>query len=180
MENEVAALSQGSLKDSFTVIYHLWKSLLNKWFSVPETKIYMASPGLDRDRLADIVKIFMQYRINGFLEAFYVTHNCDSDSGKSVIQIQKDLCKDYSPKEQTFIEYHTFRKMLCPLQKFGCNYVAGVKDGEAEVLVTSSPFHGSHFCNSHLDTASFLKMSEEDFKSSYLDPIASPVAATQY
>lgn len=163
-----------------TYVYPLWRSLLNKWFSEEGTRIYLACPFLDNTRLADVTNIFMQYRVKGKLENWFTRFDCDLTNNRNVGQLQREVSSQLKTRDKTFAEYHILRKLLFPTQVFYAKFIAAIKDGEAEVLLTSANFHGNHFSRDSMETVIYLKMSFDDFMEKYVNPLNMPLVATTY
>lgn len=179
LEAELQSLQQGAVKDGFSYIHKLWKSLLTRWFSTVGTKVYLASPFLDANRLTDVVEIFLDHKTEGDLEAFYVRHKCDEFGKGNVIRVQEAALRPFGLNFHSFIEYKIYRRMITPVKRFHCKFAAGVTaEGQAEVLVTSANFHGNHFVHENMETVSFFRMDAADFLTKYVEPISSQVVAT--
>ena len=113
-ESELAAElsnlgSGGAMRDGFVYVYKLWKSLLNKWFSTPETDIYLASPFVDADRLEDLIQIYLRHRAKGKLHTFYTRQRCGTGEQKSTVEIQRDAAKKFTSRQKVLVEYEIYR-----------------------------------------------------------------------
>ena len=168
----------GGLKNGFTYVYQLWKSLLNHWFGQEGTRVYMASPFLDTERLTDIVEIFLRHKPRTNLEVFYTQAKSNEKGKKSTAEMKKEVSNIFNPKLGPFIEYHVYRHIMYPRIKFNANFLAGVRDGIARVLVTSASFDGNHFAAENFETVMYIQLSEVEFREKYIKPISVPAVAT--
>ena len=181
LQVELDSLQQGAVKDGLSYTHKLWKSVLKYWFSTPGCGVFLASPYLDADRLSEVTDIFMKNHTEGDLKAFYTHFRCDSIGDQNANDIKRAVLKRYSDaKVKTWVEYKVLQKVTYPTKLFHAKFVAGVKDGEAEVLVTSANFHSNSFLQENYETVVYLKMSEEDFNDKYLGPICKPIVASTY
>lgn len=140
----------------------------------------MSSPELDTERLKDIIELYLKYRTLGDMNVFYVNQNCDPGNGKSVVKVKKEATAKLNGELKTFVEYRILRKMIHPTNPTHAKFIAGVRDGKAEVLVTSASFHGSHFVSGSSEMVLYLKMDEEFFMKNYIEIIAAPNATVSY
>lgn len=162
------------VRDGSTYIYRLWKSLLHWWFSDPDSKVYLVTPFLDASRLAEICQIILQHKNEASLDAFYVRQQCDRE--RKIHEVKQDALKQFKDaNDQMFIEYKIFANIIYPMKRFHAKFMARVKSGEAQVLVTSANFHADHFEHSNMETVQFLTMSETKFIKDILGPINSSI-----
>lgn len=162
------------VRDGSTYIYRLWKSLLHSWFSDPDSKVYLVTPFLDASRLAEICQIILQHKNEASLDAFYVRQQCDRE--RKIHEVKQDALKLFKDaNDKMFIEYKIFQSIIYPTKRFHAKFMACVKSGEAQVVVTSANFHGDHFEHSNMETVQFLTMSEAKFIKDILGPINSSV-----
>ncbi len=175
MDANLEGLGLCGVKDGFSFVYRTWKSLLHKWFSQEHTQVYIVTPIIDAKRLKDIVDIFLLSRTHANIGAFFVRRQCEDFSIKTFITMKRDAMFDYDAKFHPVIDYKIFRQITHPWKPFHANFIAGVKDGQAEVMVTSARFTGNYFTTDNMETVSFQKMSEDSFKSQFIAPIAGDV-----
>lgn len=166
-------LRTGCVRDSSTYIYRLWKSLLHHWFSDPECKVYIVTPFLDTPRLVDICNIILEHRIEANLDSFHVRQMCDHS--RDIHEVKRDAIQKYGVKDQVFIEYKIFANIFYPLKPFNAKFIACIKGEEAEVLSSSSSFHGNHFDYCNMDSIQYQTMSDIEFISRFLAPINATV-----
>ncbi|XP_074658121.1 uncharacterized protein LOC141911056 [Tubulanus polymorphus] len=177
LKDELRMLRNCCVKNGQKYIYPLWRALLNKWIG-QGYKTFIVTPFLDKDRLMNVADILLTNRNNvnaGELEAMYVRKKCDDP--KSIHQLKKELLDEYLPNKQVHIEYHFFSKIIYPIERFHCKFIAGVKDDKAEVLITSANFHANHFVCDNFETVVFQTMSEKDFRRCFIKPIISCVSS---
>ena len=178
MEEELSGLSGGGVRDGFTYIYQLWKSLLNVWFGEEGTRVYLASPFIDTERLADVVEMLVDHKPNTNLEAFYTRTNADDMGKKKTAEMKREVLLKFDEKLGPFIEFHVYRNIMYPMRRFHAKFLAGVKEGVAKILVTSANFHGNHFAVENYETVVYMQMPEEEFLEKYIKPISAPVVVT--
>ena len=174
VEEQLNKLRTGCVRDGSTYIYRLWQSLLHYWFSDPDCKVYLVTPFLDATRLADICHIILQHKLEANLDAFYVRQQCDRE--RKIHEVKQVTLKQFKDaKDKMFIEYKIFSNIIYPMKRFHAKFMACVKAGEAQVLVTSANFHGDHFECSNMETVQFQTMSEAQFIKHFLGPINASV-----
>ena len=178
LSEKLSDLSTGGLHDGYTCVYKTWKSLLRKWFQTENTDIYIVTPCIDEQRLKDIVDCFVNGHFRGTLRAFYVPRYCDG--ANSVSDLKRSVVESYKEtKLHAVIEHYIYRNILLPVNKeFQGKFIAGVRNGMAEVLIISAGFNGINFRHKTLQTAQFITMPESTFKEKYLSVVESPVAMT--
>lgn len=162
-------LRQGGVLDGPTVVYPLWKDLLDHWFSNQANKVYIATPFLDTVRLMDICQSVLQHKLTANLEALYVRKNCDHKL--QISDLRRNVQNQLEPKDQVFIEYKVYSRIVYPLKRFHAKFMACVNNGQAQVMATSANFHADHFHYPNLDSVLFLTMSEAEFTHRYLRTI---------
>ncbi|CAH1792591.1 unnamed protein product [Owenia fusiformis] len=177
VHRQLESLNQvGGIKDGPTYIYKLWKSLLDMWISTEGNKVYIVSPFMDADRLADVAEICMNnaWTANN-LTAIYARRICDGE--RTISDLKRDVLTYYNQdeKKKLFVEYKVFSKIIYPVKTFHAKFIATTKDGMADVLVTSANFHGSHFVRSNMETVFFVRMTEQEFLENYINPIKESV-----
>jgi len=96
------------------------------------------------------------------------------NNGQRMTKLREDVLRGHTADEQLFIEYKVFNKILIPTTKhIGSNFIASVKSGVAEILVTSAPFNLNGLATPNcLHSAALTKMPEEDFVLNFLDKLA--------
>lgn len=129
----------------------------------------MASPCLDTTRLVTLCRLVLANRLSATLETFFVQHICDGDS--RLPTVKRTALSRFDQKDQMFLEYKIFSSIFSPAAEFNSSFIAAIKDGQAEVLITSAGFHGDHFGRESKEFVIYQKMSAEDFKMDYLSPI---------
>ncbi|XP_060069061.1 uncharacterized protein LOC132549158 [Ylistrum balloti] len=169
LSSQLEKLRHGCVQDGPTVVYPLWKALLDHWFSDGANKVYIATPFLDTVRLQDICHLVLKHKFTANLEAFYVRQNCDHRL--QISDIRRNAQNQLEPKDQVFIEYKVYNKTVYPLKRFNSKFLACVNNGQAQVMVTSASFHADHFHFPNLESVLFLTMSEADFIHRYLKTI---------
>lgn len=167
LENKLQSLKTGCVCDGFAEVYKLWKSLLEKWFSTVGTSIYLSSPIIDSVRLRDVIGCYLRHRTEGQMHTFFVQQLCDPPL--HTVEVQRQALSKFSAQLQTLIEYKIFRHMVYPQCRLNVKFIAGIKNGEAEVLLTSASFHAEHFTHKSLENVCFVRMSQSDFEQQYLE-----------
>ncbi|OWF42190.1 uncharacterized protein LOC110461445 [Mizuhopecten yessoensis] len=169
LDSQLEKLRQGCVLDGPTVVYPLWKSLLDCWFSNQTNKVYLATPFLDTVRLSDVCHLVLKHKLTANLEAFYVRQNCDHKL--QISDVKRNTQNRLEPKDQVFIEYKVYNRIVYPLKKFHTKFLACVSKGQAQVVVTSANFHADHFHFPNLESVQFLTMTEAEFIHRYLRTI---------
>ena len=180
LETETASLKCGAIKDGFTYVYKLWQSLLNKWLSDLDTKVYIVSPELDTQRLQDIVDLNVAHQYRGCLEVVYTNLHCDKDNGNTAEDIKAVVLKKCPNKHRTYVEYKVLNRIMLPFKAINARFLAGVKGDSAEVMITSAAFHGRNFLHESMETVVHVTMEKEEFMKQFVDPIGTPVVASTY
>jgi hypothetical protein len=168
LEEQIGLARMGGFFDGSTFIYTLWKSLLHKWFG-DGSKVYIITPFLDAKHLKDVIDIFFRNKNTAVLEAFYVRRQCDDK--KTITALKDQVQKMYTPRKQLSIQYQIYLKIIYPLSRFHGKLIAGVKDGQADIMVTSANFHSNHFDTNNLETVTMLSMTEADFTRRFLNKL---------
>ncbi|OWF34479.1 hypothetical protein KP79_PYT03474 [Mizuhopecten yessoensis] len=172
ISDRLERLRQGCVLDGPTVVYTLWKDLLDFWFSNQDNKVYLVTPFLDEDRLLEIFKSVLEHKSTAYLEAFYVRKKCCDGITKEVLF--KKAEEKLTSKEKDLIKEKGIKLTETP-KRFHAKFMACVNNGDAEVLVTSANFQASHFEWNNLETVIFLTMTETEFKDRYLNAIAGDI-----
>ena len=174
MEEQLNKLRTCCVRDGSTYIYKLWQSILYYWFSDPDCRVYLVTPFLDSHRLADICHIILQHKLTANLDAVYVRQQCDRE--RKIHEVKRDTVKQFKDaKDQMFIEHKIFSNIIYPMKRFHAKFMACVKAGVAQVLVTSANFHADHFEHSNMETVHFQTMSEARLINKFLGPINASV-----
>lgn len=169
LDSQLEKLRQGSVEDGPTVVYPLWKALLDRWFSNHGNKVYLATPFLDTERLSDICQLVLKNKFTANLEALYVRQNCDHKL--RISDLKRNAQNQLEPKDQLFIEYKVYNRIIYPLKRFHAKFLACVNKGKAHVLVTSANFHADHFHFPNLESVVYLTMPEAEFIHRFLRTI---------
>lgn len=106
------------------------------------------------------------------LEAIYTEPV--SRNGQHMTQIKQALLKGHTADEQLFIEYQIINKFFFPSTKsISCNFIAGVTNGVAEVLVTSATFDYEGMVKpNNLSSVTVTKMLVGDFQQNFINALA--------
>ena len=115
---------------------------------------------------------YLQHKLYHSLKAIFT--NLTTHNGQKMATVREDLLKNRTPDEQLFIEYRVLNKVQFPVTKsLSCNFIAGVCEGVAEILVTSATFdHDGMGRSNNLQTVNVVKISEHEFKSKFVDSIS--------
>ncbi|XP_064603142.1 uncharacterized protein LOC135468686 isoform X2 [Liolophura sinensis] len=166
---ELQALTTGCGREGSTYVYPLWRSLLHKFMSTQDCKIYMASPYMDKPRLLDICLALLRNRLTACVDTVCVQRHCNS--AQLISDLKRSVVRDFTTTDQVLIEYKLYSSFVYPFRRFHYSFLAGVKNAVAEVMVTTADFHADHFDSDTLDFVTYQKMSEDEFRIRYLGPL---------
>ena len=172
-EAQLNKLQTSQVRDGATYIYKIWKSLLNHWCSDSSRRLYLVTPTLDVQRLADICTIILDHRLTANLDALYVRQKCDPNL--SIFEVKQRVLNKFDAKDQMFLEYKIYSSIIYPVKNFTSSFIASVKGDIAEVLVTSSNFHAKDFCAATMGSVHYQEMSDIDFIHRFLGQINASV-----
>ncbi|KAL5009020.1 hypothetical protein ScPMuIL_014601 [Solemya velum] len=166
---ELLALKSGRVEHGPTYIYRLWKLLLSHWFSTPGTKVYIATPYIDIQRLIDISLLVVTNRKHAHLEA--VITNQKHQQMASIFELQTRCLRTFPANEQVLLEYNVFNSFFYPETACNAKFIAGIHGDETEILITSASFHADHFIDDGTDIVIFKSMKTEEFLKKYIQPM---------
>ncbi|XP_041354358.1 uncharacterized protein LOC121372152 [Gigantopelta aegis] len=152
------------------VLYRLWRSILNSWFSDEDNLIYIVTPNMDSDRLVDICSLFLNNRLTANIGAICLPI---SRGNTNVADVKRDAILQFEPKDQVMVEYKIYSNIVYPERPYQANFIACVRNGNVGMLLTTSDFHGDHFKEGNTSMAVYQSLEESDFMIRYLGPILS-------
>lgn len=171
LENYMEHVSSCCVREGYSFIYRLWKSLLLRWLSDGDTRVSMVTGRLDAARLRDCVDISLLRKSTANWEAILIPNLCDPPR-QSKTEIQRECLKGLSSKDCLWVEYDLFQRMRTPDGRIFCNWIAGTRFGMTELLVTSCDFHGDVFdFEGGMATVQFLRMSDLMFNNEFVKPL---------
>lgn len=171
LDKQLSLLSTPVIKEGPTYIYKLWKSLLSRWLSNPDCKVFLATPFLDTERMTDICEIVLQNFTTANIEAFYVRIKCNYT--EKISDVKRSAQTKFSCKHQPIIEYKVYNRIVYPLRTFHAKFI-GCTDGKgrAEVLMTSANFSADHFKHNNLESVVYHTMTEAEFIHKFINPLS--------
>ena len=150
------------------VVYRLWRSILNSWFSDEDNLVYIVTPNMDSDRLLDICQLFLNNRLTANIGAICLPI---STGGVSVADVKREAIMQLAPKDHVMVEYKIYSNIVYPERPYQSNFVAAVRNGNVGMLLTTSDFHGGHFKEGRTGMVVYQILKEADFMIRYLGPI---------
>ncbi|XP_053378442.1 uncharacterized protein LOC123545031 [Mercenaria mercenaria] len=170
LEEKLLDVNKAGIHDSKNYIYPLWKTLLNKWFSYKNSKVYIVTPFLDEQRMQDVCRIILHNEADEQLTNFYVREKCNN--GKSISELQETVLgkielDDIHQKRLKNI----FEKITDPGKWFHAKFMCCVQDITADLFITSANFQGSHFDHNNLETVQYVTMTKQIFEERFLEPL---------
>lgn len=171
LDKQLSLLSTPVIKEGPTYIYKLWKSLLSRWLSNPDCKVFLATPFLDTERMTDICEIVLQNFTTANIEAFYVRIKCNYT--EKISDVKRSAQTKFPCKHQPIIEYKVYNRIVYPLRTFHAKFI-GCTDGKgrAEVLMTSANFSADHFKHNNLESVVYHTMTEAEFIHKFINPLS--------
>lgn len=170
LDVELQALAAGCGREGSDYVYPLWRSLLHKFMSTQDCKVYMASPYMDKGRLLDICHSLLRNRLTACVDMVCVRRHCNA--AQLISDLKRSVVREFATSDQVLIEYKLYSSFVYPFRQFHYSFLAGVKNGNAEVMVTSADFHADHFDRDTLEFVTYQKMSEDEFRIRFLGPLA--------
>lgn len=153
-------------------LYAVWTSLLDRWFSDSDTKVYIVTPVLDTPCLQRLCHIFLNNRLSGSL--VMLATPLKSRCGH-LADVRHEAMYSLPTKDQLSVEYNIYNSMVFPATEFQAKFIAGVCHGSVEVLLTSANCESKHFQAEHSSMAIFQTMSADEFDRRLLAPIIASV-----
>lgn len=150
------------------VLYKLWKSALNLWFSDKDGRVFIVTPHIDCDRLFDVCSLFLNHKLTACLDTLCVPL---SNLHGRFAQVRSETIKRFLPRDQVFVEYKVYSSVVYPVVDFMNSFLVFVKDGKAKVLQTNTNFDRASFLTSALVSVQYHEIEEKQFVEAYLDPI---------
>ncbi|XP_053389572.1 uncharacterized protein LOC128552554 [Mercenaria mercenaria] len=175
LKEKLLDVNEGGVHKGKQYIYPLWKTLLNKWFSYKNSKVYIVTPFLDEQRMQDVCRIILLNEADEQLTNFYVREKCNFS--KSISELQETVSgeielDDKRQKTQKRLK-KIFERIIDPGKTFHAKFMCCVRGSKADVFITSANFHGSHFDCNNLDTVQYITMTKKIFEERFLQPLTS-------
>lgn len=167
LDLELASLQKGTAVGG-SRLYRIWRSLLHRWFSDSDYSVYIVTPELDAGRLEDICHLLLNSPLTASLDLLAVPLTF---KGVAIGDVRRRAMSKMAARERVVVEHRVYGQMVYPRQRFEARLIAGIRDGSADVLVTSAAFSGRHFHPSCTHTALFLSIPEDTFRSKFLSEI---------
>ncbi|KAK7504733.1 hypothetical protein BaRGS_00003761, partial [Batillaria attramentaria] len=171
LSSQLETLKQGVMTDGAT-LYAVWTSLLNRWFSDPQTKVFIVTPAIDEPSLERLCHIVLNHRLTASLEMLATP--LESRCGH-LADVRHNVMKKLTPKDRVFAEYKVYNSMVYPRAEFQAKFVAGLRGSSAEVLLTSADAKGKHFQEEHSSMVIFQELSAAEFDTRLLAPIIASI-----
>lgn len=86
--------------------------------------------------------------------------------------MKRKVLEKYPKTTHSLIEYRIYKSLFYPSARFNCKFIAGVKDGTAQVMITSADFNMDHFVSANMEFVSVVTMSEKTFMEDYIVPLS--------
>lgn len=171
LDSQLGKLKQGVMADGAT-LYAVWTSLLDRWFSDPNTKVFVVTPSIDQPSLERLCHLVLNHRLTASLEmlATPLVSRCGH-----LADVRHEVMKKLSPKDQVFAEYKVYNSMVYPRAEFQAKFIAGLRGGSVEVLVTSADAKAKHFQEEHSSMVMYQELPAADFDTRLLGPIIASV-----
>ena len=168
----MSLLATGGVRDGYNYVYKLWRSLLYKWFMSAGTRTFMSTPLLDERCLAEIIDLSLPNHASADIVSFFLRRKCKDDPYNTIIDMKRKLIGKYPAETQSLIEDRVFSRFVYPSCSFNTKFVAGLKDGTAQVMLTSANFTMDNFLSGNMEHVVMLTMDERTFVNEYLAPLA--------
>ena len=136
--------------------------------------MFICSPSLDERCLSDIIDLYLPHYATANIVSMFTQRKCNakSDNQNSFFAMKRQLLEKYPERTHSVIEYKIYRALVYPTVKFGCKFIAGLRNGKVTVMVTSADFNMDHFVSGNMEFVSVLEMTEKDFIADYVTPLA--------
>lgn len=164
-------LKQGVMADGAT-LYAVWTSLLNRWFSNPDVKVFIVTPAIDTRTLERLCHIVLNHRLTASLEMLATP--LQSQCGR-LTDIRREVMLKLPSPDQVFAEYKVYNSMVYPRREFQAKFIAGMVGDSVEVLLTSAEAETRYFQAEHSSMVLFQSLSVSEFDSRLLSPIIASV-----
>ncbi|ELT88818.1 hypothetical protein CAPTEDRAFT_225167 [Capitella teleta] len=165
IDGELESLAIGSLKDGFSYVYPLWRSLLKRWLQEEHARVTIATPHIDVDRLSDVGRLLLlSESAKENLDCVYANINT-TQKRREVLQGFPDLVKPH-------LEHFLFNRIVYPVKKIKCGFISCVdcKKSVARVLLTSACFSAESFGCHGNESVVYMEMSETEFDERFIQP----------
>ncbi|XP_035825289.1 uncharacterized protein LOC118477155 [Aplysia californica] len=151
-----------------SVLYRLWRSAFDVWFSDKDARVFVVTPHIDVDRLTDLCMLFLTHKLEASLVSLSLslTHM----RGRFA-EVRSKAIKRFPARDQVYIEYKIYNSIVYPVMDFTTSFIAMVKEGRAHILQTNTAFDRESFITTASATVQYIEIDEGQFVSAYLDPI---------
>ena len=124
---------------------------------------------MDEKILNEIVEIFLENngRPLGTFEFIFTKFN-ECDGYRCAEEVKQTVLKQLPDRIRSYVDYHVMSRIVHPEEQVHATFIAVVRAGEAQVLLTSASLHSADLLQKHPHSASFLSMSEDEFKQKYV------------
>ena len=171
LADHLVKLEQGVMTDGAN-LYAVWASLLDRWFSDSNTKVFIITPAIDSRILERLCHIVLNHRLTATLEMLATP--LQSCCGR-LADIRREVMLKLPPKDRVFAEYKVYNAMVFPRVEFQAKFIAGLCGDSVEVLLTSADAETKHFQEEHSSMVMFQTLSAAEFDSRFLAPIVASV-----
>uniref|UniRef100_A0A2C9LF99 Uncharacterized protein n=1 Tax=Biomphalaria glabrata TaxID=6526 RepID=A0A2C9LF99_BIOGL len=166
IEQQFKRLEKGQVIQGH-ILYRLWLSTLNSWLS-DQVKVYVFTPHMDCNSLVDLCKLFLKNKTTAHIETICVPL---SNLYGRFAAVKSNAIKQFDEKDQVLIEYTVYGQIVYPVTDFSTSFIAAVKDGTANVLLTNTNFDRESFFTLTSVTVHYKELEERQFAKYFLEPI---------
>jgi hypothetical protein len=155
-------LSKGGLRDGFSYVYPLWRSLLARWLQEEGAKVFVAAPSFDPARLADVTKLLLMAHPKSNLQWVYAS--------AGTTPLKASILCEFALSAHAYVEHFLFNRILYPVKRMQCTFFACVHQSQATVVVTSAHLNKQGIGRHGNQSVTLLEMSEEEFHLRFIQP----------
>lgn len=189
LDKELCDLHVPAIRSGNDYIYILWKSLLFRWLSSSDHKVYLATPFLDVERMTDIYQMVIKNHTKANIEDFFVRKKCYSNSYRKIYKDIDKIKEDSSNKIKKLDKTEDFSdiikkkitdklRVIIPKFKSGiftdcfhAKFIGCVCNDRAEVLVTSANFTDCHFDIKNEESVVYFDIPGDQFVKRFVKPL---------
>ncbi|PAA76932.1 hypothetical protein BOX15_Mlig004046g5, partial [Macrostomum lignano] len=162
-----------SVQPTADYVWPMLKSLLFRWLSDEHTQVCLITSQMDSTALRELCQLACSLKSTASFSMICAPFKADPVSGKDLPSVRTSAMKDFPAQEQMWLEYKLMKQITSPMVASGLNLIAGLRLGQAQVLLTSAPFHSSSSTSKvrRADSVQFLQLTESIFMHDFVQPL---------
>lgn len=142
------------------VLYRLWRSALNLWFSDKNARVFIVTSHIDHACLTDICQLFLNNKLTACVDTLSVPFG---NLYRKFADVRQETIKQFSPQDQVLIEYKIYQKCVYPVKDYVTSFIAAVRENKASILRTNIHFDRTSFVTANPVSALFEEVETMKF-----------------